>query len=493
MSRGAKICFQYKKRLVIYAVVLLLLIPEGLVLAEDTRPLCCNGKDYPSSSVALYYQIEALAKSSSTLSISGEAFALIVPNDSYLFTGHLLADAYTVLSSQQIDRIVLFGYDPSADPVNIYIGPDLSTPIGIQPLDNDLGERLLETSRIQLDKSLSDAHLPRSLEIQLPFISYFFGKRPVLPIGLSSLSPEEAADLGRELAAINGENRTLFIAVSNLSRAFDIGTCESVDNTFICAFEAFKPERLIAGFADGSLVSESPSAIIAAVNAASECGADCGKVLRYENTGMKTGDHQKVCGYLTAVAFRKSEEDFPPSAFSDEGGKYLLALARSEIETELGLYGAIPQRPEDIEKMPFDGVHLKIYMDGKERGGLGSIFPQKPVSRAVKNVAVSSAFYDPRYNPITPDEIGSIKLKLFLISNMHRIDRSADFVAGIEGIRIRNGSYSALVFPEDMDLSLDNNDILGRVCLDAGLLSGCWRQPETEVWAFTVQIFEEKR
>jgi hypothetical protein len=119
--------------------------------------------------------------------------------------------------------------------------------------------------------------------------------------------------------------------------------------------------------------------------------------------------------------------------------------------------------------------------------------PEGSVYDVVRNAAYVAAFNDPRYNPIGMHQTVEMKLRLYLIGNLRRMSSIDDFEPGQNGVWISHGSVSAKVFPGEMDTSLKKEDVLGRICLKAGLFSDCWKDPNTEIRVFDIQIFEEER
>jgi len=490
MSRGADNSFQHSVRLVVLTVVIL--VASATQAAEGIRPLCFSSIKYPASSVPLYNQVETFTKAISPVNTCGETAMIIVPNQAYLYVGPLLGAAYSAVSAGKFDRIVLLGFDEAANPVTVYSGLRLSTPMGQNPVDNEFCARFTEMKSVNILTAAPEACLPSAIEIQLPFVQYYFSNVPVVPIGIGGFSPEDARILGLELAELTGGSSVLFIAATNLTSSFDIESCESRDNSLLQLLRVCDIEKIIAGFENGIIEAESPGALIVALTAAGKRGANACDILRYENTGRITGDHQFVCGYLSAVISEKSDSRPVRSNISTEEGAKFLGLARAAIEQKAGLRTDLPPRIEFPNNVESDGVHIALLLDGY-RGGVGSVFPNEPLYDVVKNVAVTSAFCDPRYNPIMADEIAELRIRLYFLCNFIRLDSPESFEPGRHGVWVRKGSYSAKVFPDEMDISLPKPDILGRICLEAGLLSGCWQQTDTEVWIFDLQVFEEKR
>jgi len=490
MRRGDKISFQKISRLALTTVVLV--IVSGTALSSvGARPICASPDFYPSSPTSLYDQVESLSRPSGTR-LSGNPLVLIVPADPYLYVGALLGQAYSSVSVSKFDRIVILGRDERANPVTVYSGPDLVTAMGSNPIDNHMCTRLLEESPEHISEADPNDCLPVSIEIQLPFLQRHFSRVPVVPIGIEGFDLALADEFGNLLSNLSDGSSTLFIAVTNLSRSFDIGTCESGDNRLIEKLQTCNFNEINKEIETGKISVESPGALILALTSAVSLGGNSCRILRYENTGRITGDHQRVCGYLTAMIFGDSSSAGASFEVTAAEGEKLLQHARSTIEVGTGRLSPVVTRSEIPEGIRIDGVHIDIIIDGRE-SGVGIMRPEGSVYDVVRNAAYATAFNDPRYNPISIHQTGEMRLRLYLISNLRRLSSIDDFELGQNGVWISRGSVSAKVFPGEMDTSLKKEDVLGRICLRAGLFSDCWKDPNTEIRVFDIQVFEEKR
>ncbi|HDR90610.1 MAG TPA: AmmeMemoRadiSam system protein B, partial [candidate division Zixibacteria bacterium] len=366
MRRGVKISFQKISRLALTTVVLIIVSGTALSTAGP-RPMCASPAFYPSSPISLYDQVQTFSRPCA-VRLSGKPLTLIVPSEAYIFVGALLGQAYTVVSDSRFDRIVILGYDESANPATVYSGPDLVTPMGGNPVDNALCAQLLRISPANLTDADPKACLPKSIEIQLPFLQKHFPRVPVVPIGIDGLDPEASLDLGNLLAELTKDNPTLFIVVTNLSSTFDIRTCESRDNRFVEKLKNCRFAEIMTELEKGTISLESSGAFIAGITPAILAGADDCKVLRYENTGRITGDHQRVCGYLSAVITGDRQISGPEFEIPAEVGAKLLKHARSTIEISAGKLSTPVPKSEIPENIPIDGIHIDIITDFRASG-----------------------------------------------------------------------------------------------------------------------------
>ncbi|RKZ31589.1 AmmeMemoRadiSam system protein B [bacterium] len=497
MSRGASKRFQSIDRLVVLTVAILVFcITSGfLSAAEGARPVCSAGPVYSADPGELFAQIEALFESVPTRNISDDVVVLLVPDESYIIIGPLLAKAYNLVVNGNFDRIVIIGADQAADLPNLYTGARLATPLGQLLDDRALADELTAISKINFVTAQLDAPLPRSIESQLPFIQFIYGERPILAIGVSDLSGKEALELGENLAEIIRDKKTLVIGATNLSTYTELTSCETMDNRLLESLREMKLDSLESYFNRNIIRAGSPAVVLSVLQAAVSVGANKSIILQYTNTGRITGNAKNVCGYVSAAFVRTTGTDIiKPFELTDECCVYLLALARKAIASVFGVQETTPPKPAGFNDCVAPvGIYISFDIDGEYRGGICSLFPTEKLSKTVEDVSLTSAFNDPRFSPLTVGEFEKLSITLYIFDDIRKVLDKEDFYPKFEGIMVRNGSYSAMLLPEDMDVSLDNADILGRACLKAGLLSSCWRQPDSEVWTFKVRRFEEER
>ncbi|MCK5832190.1 AmmeMemoRadiSam system protein B [bacterium] len=495
-SRGANNRFHRMSRLVSYGVaVFLLTLPAKVAFSfENVRPCCCAGYQYPTQQSELYSQVEAFLKLYPTESQFSSIQAIIAPQAPYVYIGPILGAAYSNLINKNFDRIIILGYDPTAIVPTLYIGAKIATPLGQLRSDDVLASRLIDESNIKFEIVDAEYPLPGSIEAQLPFLQYLYGERPLLAIGLGGQTSQEAIKLGNSISEIVGDSRTLIIGVSNLSQYYDSGSGEGMDRLLIDRLKGFELEKMGIEFEQGRIQAESPAVLIATLQIAQENEADYIEILRYANSAVLSGDQQSTVGYLTAAIGNKKPSTGEIECFSTDEEKYLLNLARMAIKDVL----AIPREPEISQQKPTDNVHpdgiyLTIDYQGKIRGGCSLLFSGQPIDDLISSAAQSAAFNDPRFNPITFEELNDLNITLHMLFNARRINSPSNFDPNKDAIFISKGSYSALVFPGELNLLLKKEEILGRACINAGLLSNCWRQNETSVWSFDIQIVKEER
>ncbi len=109
-------------------------------------------------------------------------------------------------------------------------------------------------------------------------------------------------------------------------------------------------------------------------------------------------------------------------------------------------------------------------------------------------MALAAAFDDPRFPPLSEDELKEIKIEISIMTPRQKIDDWKKIELGKHGVVIQNGPRSGTFLPQvatETGWSLE--EFLGQLCTQkTGLPEDCYKDPKTNIYTFEVQIFEEK-
>jgi AmmeMemoRadiSam system protein A len=111
----------------------------------------------------------------------------------------------------------------------------------------------------------------------------------------------------------------------------------------------------------------------------------------------------------------------------------------------------------------------------------------------VVEMAKASATGDPRFfsDPIRPEELGQLDVEISVLSPLKRTDDPLSLRLGIDGIYIKLGSASGCFLPQvATETDWSKEEFLSYCCAHkAGLPADAWKDPNTEVYLFTADIF----
>ena len=180
----------------------------------------------------------------------------------------------------------------------------------------------------------------------------------------------------------------------------------------------------------------------------------------------------------------------------DEADIGLIELVRKSLKDAFDESGpAEHEFPEDPETV--SGVFVTLKHDGMLRGCRGCVEGRFPLHQTVWEIARSSAFDDPRFDPLTRRELEDLEISVSLLGEMESVDVEdpSQFQKllrlGRDGICLRLQGRSALFLPEVVtEQGWDVETTLSRLCRKAGLEEEEWRNPETEILRFQTKHLE---
>ena len=167
----------------------------------------------------------------------------------------------------------------------------------------------------------------------------------------------------------------------------------------------------------------------------------------------------------------------------------MLAAARLALRGEL-LDGYPAKSPKLAEQKRAAFVTLTSH--GALRGCLGSLAADRPLARAIPDLAISSAHEDPRFPRVSRGEVDDLRIEISILSPP-RDARPEDVQVGTHGLIVERGRRRGLLLPQvATEHHLDREAFLDAVCQKAGLPPDAWRDPETRLQTFTAEVFGEE-
>ena len=172
-----------------------------------TRSTVFAGSWYPDSPDACTHEIQNFLRGSGT-SKSGTATAIggIVPHAGWYFSGEIACSViHRLVDARPPDVIVVFGMHlHPRSPHYIMAEGAWETPFGPLPVHTDLADSLTSQFSFRIETP-DNFTKDNTIELQLPFIKYFFPETKILTMGLPPVeSSIEIARATADLAAQQG-------------------------------------------------------------------------------------------------------------------------------------------------------------------------------------------------------------------------------------------------------------------------------------------------
>ena len=179
---------------------------------------------------------------------------------------------------------------------------------------------------------------------------------------------------------------------------------------------------------------------------------------------------------------------------SQEQRSQLLTIAREAIAAVLeGRRTAVdPAEFDEVLRRPA-GAFVSLHDKGGDlRGCIGSIVPVAPLVQAVASSAVNAAFRDPRFYPLTKEELANVELEISVMGPIEVVKDTAEIEVGRDGLIITKGRNTGLLLPQvATDFGRDLETFLSHTCTKAGLPPDAWRSPDCRIERFSAEVFSE--
>ena len=120
---------------------------------------------------------------------------------------------------------------------------------------------------------------------------------------------------------------------------------------------------------------------------------------------------------------------------------------------------------------------MTLKKKGELRGCIGRIIPDEPLCKIVGVMAIQAAFNDPRFNPLTADELKDIEIEISVLTPMKQVAGVSDIVVGRDGVLLSKNAHHAVFLPQvATEQGWSREEMLDNLCLKAGLETGCWKK-----------------
>jgi hypothetical protein len=177
---------------------------------------------------------------------------------------------------------------------------------------------------------------------------------------------------------------------------------------------------------------------------------------------------------------------------SNEKKGFLLKLARDTIKATLDHKPLAPIKIEDPILLSHYGAFVTLNKQGQLRGCIGSLVGEKPLYLTIQQMAIEAAFRDPRFPPLTKEELSQVEIEISVLSPLERITNVEQIEVGKHGIYHIRGFNRGVLLPQvATEHGWDKYRFLDHTCLKAGLNVGCWRAG-AEIYIFSAEVFSEK-
>ncbi len=480
--------------------------------AAAVREPAVADRFYPGSAAALRLAVESFL-SDAVPAKAGTAVALVAPHAGYVYSGQIAADAWKQAQGARVDVVVILGTNHTAPPfrgVAIDPGAGFRTPLGVAAADRDVAEALIAADPdCAFNAGVHAAE--HSVEVQVPFVQVLFPNARIVAAIVGSPDPDVCDRLGAALGRVLRGRRALVAASSDLSHYPSARDAAEVDRRVLEAAAQLDPQAVRAAIRDGMsrgvpglatcACGEAP--VLAAIAAARALGATRGAVVSYANSGdAAVGDPHRVVGYgamvfgtgppgADTVVLEPRAGASAPGDLDAADRRGLVALARETIRRYLESGTTPSARGLSPRVRAPRGAFVTLTKGGMLRGCIGRMAPDTPLDRVVGAMALQAALNDPRFPPVAREEVPDLRIEISVLTPMKPVAGPGDIVIGRDGVLLSKEGRSAVFLPQvATEQGWGRDEMLGHLCLKAGLPAGCWRTG-AKFSVFQAEVFRE--
>jgi uncharacterized protein len=181
------------------------------------------------------------------------------------------------------------------------------------------------------------------------------------------------------------------------------------------------------------------------------------------------------------------------AALSPDARTDLLALARGTLAAHFR--GDPTPRLSSDRAETFGeprGLFVSLHKGDALRGCIGTLAPTGDLTRVVSEFALRAAFEDPRFAPLSPQELPECRIEISVLTAPEPVAAPDEVEIGRHGLILEVGPRRGLLLPQvATEWGFDAERFLDEVSRKAGLSPGAWRRPDAKLWTFQAEVFSE--
>ncbi len=465
--------------------------------AEEIKQPNASGQFYPADPQVLSKTLEGLLSEAKSEEIKGDILALILPHAGYEFSGRTAASGYNTIKGRDYDTVILLGPSHFVGFKGAALWPKgaFRTPLGEIPVDDSVSYSLMLSSPVffSYPEAFSREH---SIEVQLPFLQKILGEFKIVPIVLGQVDFYDCQHISAVISKLIKEKKCLLIASTDMYHGFNYKEAELIDIYTLSLIKKLNSKELYESIQAEKAMLCGWAAVTVSMLVAEDLGYRQVKVIDYTNSVKVTGRNQvgEYCvGYSSVVIYKEVAEK-GGVMLNQKQRRKLLEIARDSIETYLKTGKRLGLSESEPALLEHCGAFVTLRKRNQLRGCIGNIIGNQPLYLTIRDMAVEAAVNDPRFTPVTEEELPEIEIEISVLSPLKQIEDPDEIKMGQHGVLVRKGYRSGVFLPQvATETGWTKEEFLSNLCAHkAGLSPSAWKDPSTEVYIFTAEVFSEK-
>jgi AmmeMemoRadiSam system protein B/AmmeMemoRadiSam system protein A len=399
------------------------------------RNPCVAGYFYPASASEINAMMEKFVDKNAS---KEEVVGLLVPHAGYQYSGAVTGA--TVSRIKFKDTFIIMGPTHSGLglPFSVWTEGTWKTPLGEVEVDAELAKQMVATSRY-LEEDYRAHQEEHAVEVQIPFLQYIKPDVKIVPVILAGAPAATYKEIGRDIARaiIELKREAVIMASGDMTHYEPHEVAKEKDMKAVEAMLDLDADELTRRYRQLNISMCAYGPVACLIAAAKELRVTGAELVKYQTSGDTTGDKSAVVGYA-GVIFKKTP--MHPIA----------ALAKETVETYVR-EGERPTMPTELtpEMLAKSGVFVSIHKKGELRGCIGTFEPQEEsVAEEIITNAISSATRDPRFPPISPDELKDLDYSVDVLTQPELVEDESQLDPRKYGVIVECDWRKGLLLPD---------------------------------------------
>ncbi|MCF6286012.1 MAG: AmmeMemoRadiSam system protein A [Candidatus Hydrogenedentes bacterium] len=193
----------------------------------------------------------------------------------------------------------------------------------------------------------------------------------------------------------------------------------------------------------------------------------------------------------------------PAPFLNDSEQSLLLKIARDTLTTFVGSQRRLPldTYPLTDELQACHGAFVTLRASGTLRGCIGHTRNIESLAEAVRDNTINAAARDPRFTPVTADELSAIRIEISALCPGTQpglpfipIHDISEISLGRDGLYLDHAGSKGggLLLPQvPGEQGWDLPQFLEGICRKAGAAPDAWKHDDCQLYRFSAQVFRE--
>ncbi len=447
-------------------------VPEKSKSSHKIMYSSLAGRWYANDFRVLRRQFKGFIDKAKLPKLDGNVMALLLPHAGYRWSGPTAAYGIKAIQGKKYSRVIVIGPSHSLGLYNHASIPDithLETPLGRVPLDIEAIKKLRENSCfMNIPRAHSYEH---SVQIEVPLLQYALKDFNLVPVVIGQVNESGCKRIAQALLSVIDDQTLVVISsdfthygrrfhyapfkkdISGNIRKLDMGAFKQIENHNLTGFLNYvdKTKATICGRSSiGVLLAMMP--VSAKV-----------KLLKYSTSEPNMDNSKSSVSYVCAavlgnwskvkkISKTKDKKSMITETLSAKDKKLLLELARKTLTYYIKNRRVPTPEQLGITITPgmkqIMGAFVTLHENGRLRGCIGEIVPRRELYKAVMGQAVNAGLRDPRFRPVTADELPQIDFEISALTPSKPVDSYKDIVIGKHGMTLSKNGRRAVFLPQ---------------------------------------------